>query len=185
MRFIKGILLLLLLVPVLLSFFPQPASACSCAMPGSVEEELKQKTAVFSGKVIDINRSSNVLLQSSSEPVEVLFEVNEVWKGSNKSQVIVHTGLDSASCGFEFKSKKEYIVYAYGENGDLGTGICERTKLLSEASEDKEILGSGNTPTESVDLQERSAFNMYLSIAAICLLILSGVFIVRKRFLRK
>jgi hypothetical protein len=181
MRFLKGILLFLLLVPVLLSLFPQPASACSCAMPGSVEEELKQKTAVFSGKVIDINRSSNVFLQSS-EPVQVLFEVNEVWKGSNKSQVIVHTGSDSASCGFEFELNKEYIVYAYGENGDLGTGLCERTKLLSEASEDKELLGSGNIPTESVDLQERSGLNMYLSIAAICLLMLGGVFFVRKRF---
>ena len=182
MKYIKEILVLVLLFLIIIGFFPRQASACSCAIPESVKDELNRKTAVFSGKVIkmkDVNRLSYI--KSSGDPIKVLFDVNESWKGIDTSQVIVSAARSSASCGYEFELNKEYLVYAYGEIDNLETGICERTALLTAAGEDLEILGKGIEPTVKVDLQdELGNSNVILSFTIIVILLLIG-FIFRKR----
>nr|WP_304219282.1 hypothetical protein [Fredinandcohnia onubensis] len=182
MKYIKGILVLVLLFLIFIGLFPRQASACSCAYPESVKDELNRKTAVFSGKVIKMeDENKRSYIQSSADPIEVLFEVNESWKGVETSQVIVSAARSSASCGYEFELDKEYIVYAYGENDHLETGLCERTALLSEAGEDLAILGQGKAPTEQVDLQDElgnSNLSLYL---AICVILLVLGFLFRKR----
>ena len=182
MKYIKGILVLVLLFLIFIGLFPRQASACSCAYPESVEDELNRKTAVFSGKVIKMeDENKRSYIQSSADPIEVLFEVNESWKGVETSQVIVSAARSSASCGYEFELDKEYIVYAYGEIDHLETGLCERTALLSEAGEDLAILGQGKAPTEQVDLQDElgnSNVVLYLAISVILLVI---GFLFRKR----
>ncbi len=167
---------------VFIGLLPRDVSACSCAYPDSVKAELDRKTAVFTGKVIDIvEEKQSIALNSSADPIKVLFEVNESWKGVNSSQTIVRTARDDASCGYEFEKNKEYIVYAYGDNDNLETGYCERTTLLSDASEDLEILGQGKKPTEEVDLQdELGKSNLPIYIFIIVIVLVGGYFIGKK-----
>ncbi|MEH7226750.1 hypothetical protein V7112_23375 [Bacillus sp. JJ1566] len=182
MKYIKGLLVLLLLFLIVIGLFPRQASACSCAYPESVKDELNRKTAVFSGKVIDlVDENKFSYIQSSGDPIEVLFEVNESWKGINTSQVIISTARSGASCGYEFELNKEYLVYAYGEINQLETGFCERTALLSVASEDLALLGQGKEPTEKVDLQdELGKSNLVYLLSIIAILLVIG-FIIWKR----
>jgi hypothetical protein len=49
----------------------------------------------------------------------------------------VFTGLGDADCGYGFRLGGQYLVYAYRQkDGSLYTGICSRTRPLSEAADD-------------------------------------------------
>lgn len=178
-KFITSIILALLIMGIPLISSPSTAYACSCAPPPSVEEELERKTAVFSGKVIEISGPNNKILRSSADPVAVLLEVDTIWKGINASQVMISTAESSASCGFNFDLNTEYLVYAYGEEDDLQTGLCERTTLLSSASDDLSILGEGKTPSEQVNLLQQDSFiSPYIWILAVTFFIALIVIVV-------
>jgi hypothetical protein len=56
------------------------------------------------------------------------------------------TAGDQAMCGYAFKRDQEYMVYAYGSPQGLATGICDRTRLLSEAGDDLAAFGPGRRP---------------------------------------
>lgn len=138
---------------VILFFFvwskPEEASACSCAMPPSVDQAFEEAKAVFSGKVVGITKSK----KSWNRGKTVTFQVNEVWKGEEKSKLVIKTGLDDGDCGFPFVEGEEYLVFAtvndfYGEN-TLSTNICQRTARLAEASEELAELGSGSVIEQS------------------------------------
>jgi hypothetical protein len=123
---------------------PTKAVACSCAPPPAVSEELARKTAIFSGKVTAVTPPKKKPVMSSADPVKIDFEVTEVWKGNVAKTTAVYTAQSSASCGYQgFTEGKEYIVYAYGSEERLETGLCERTKPLASASEDLKELGTG------------------------------------------
>lgn len=162
---------------------PSTSFACSCMQPPSPEEELKRKTAVFSGKVIEIvDTESKSLLQSSADPIRVVFEVDRTWKGIDQTQAIVYTARDSASCGFNFSLNEEYIVYAYGEVGSLKTGICDRTNSIDNAAEDLEALGEGSKPGTVVDLLEKSNHNYLVYGGTLFILCLLIIVILRRKY---
>jgi hypothetical protein len=127
------------------------ASACSC-LPATPQEYFKRSSAVFSGKVIDVVEQSSGRAGPSRflEGRKVIFQVSRVWKGKNERQLVVMTSDSSASCGYEFQEGQEYLVYASNEEARLQTGLCNGTKLFSDARADLAILGQGETPaTES------------------------------------
>lgn len=126
---------------------PGKAHACSCAKPPAVKEELNRRTAVFAGKVTQVEKPASKLIQSSAEPVKITFEVSAVWKGELKSKTAVYTAMSSASCGYEnFQVHTEYIVFATGTPDRLETSICTRTKPLASAWEERAVLGTGAAP---------------------------------------
>lgn len=127
----------------LLFFLPAEAHACSCVPPPPPQEALEKHSAVFSGKVIKIKMPEEKEIMSSADPVHVLFNVKEVWKGEIEKQVGVSTAMSTASCGFHFESGGEYIVYASGEMDALKVSLCSRTALLFDAEEDLQSLGDG------------------------------------------
>jgi hypothetical protein len=138
---------------VLLVYVPIPAYACDCVIPPSVETELSQSDAVFSGKVISIKekRSADGYIKK-----EIIFEVYQTWKGVDESQVKIITGQGGGDCGYDFVPDGEYLVYGrysdmYGES-QLSTGICDRTVDLAAANEDLKILGKGDIPVKRVDI---------------------------------
>jgi hypothetical protein len=175
---------LFLIINFMLVVVPRTGYACSCAESPSVEEELKQKTAVFSGKVIKIEEK-NKLIRSSADPVSVLFEVKHSWKGVNQSQVMVYTAMSSASCGYEFNLKTEYLVYAYGEENHLITSICDRTKPLLLANDDLAVLGEGTPPTLQVDLENPFSSISPFIWALIAVPFLVIAFVVRMLWVRR
>lgn len=100
-------------------------SACSCLMDNiqstgkKVNAAYKQATAVFYGKVTEVNRQE--------ETVIVKFKVEKSWKGLNTGEVIVRTAENSAMCGFNFEVGGNYLVYTGGAVDNLQTNICTRT----------------------------------------------------------
>lgn len=77
-------------------------------------------------------------------------QVREVLNGVGPGQqeVEIATGLGGGDCGFAFQVGADYVVYAYrNSEGRLETGICSRTRLLSQAAEDVEYIRSmANAP---------------------------------------
>ncbi len=139
----------------LLAFsFADTSNACSCVEKPSVEKDFSQKTAVFSGKVIKIVNASSRISQSSWDSKAVLFQVDTVWKGDLPSQVLIYTAISEPSCGYPFEINKEYIVYAGGEVEHLTTTICDRTDLLSNATEDINKLENGEQPSKVVHIEK-------------------------------
>lgn len=151
MLFIKSkkvqwlILALLCSTPLLIK--TESAFACSCARPGSVNESLAQATVVFAGQVIDIEPIDN-------RRVEVEFDVETVWKGSNTSTISVYTAPNPAVCGYSFEIGRSYLVYARENRGSLSVNQCSRTNLLSESSDDLTLLNKQ-------DNQPRATRNLF------------------------
>ena len=144
----KKIISLSFIIVSLLFVNASIANACSCTQSASPKESLEQATAVFAGKVININTPDGIIL-SSNDPIKVTFEVSKMWKGPDYKTLVLTTARDKTACGYSFKQNQEYIVYAYGEENKLNTGICSRTKLFASAQDDLQALGIDNLPTNS------------------------------------
>lgn len=116
------------------------AEACSCAPPPRPKKALEQAAAVISGKVTKVEDAGE------GEKV-VAIEIAASWKGGEEKEITLYTANNSAACGYDFKKGTSYLVYAHmvkrGEVKVLGTNICTRTALLTEAKEDLKELGEG------------------------------------------
>lgn len=143
----------------------RPGDTCSCysLVPGNatpretVNFELKRSPAVFSGEVVKIAVRSSGMFEGY---LEVTFKVDSSWKNVNSETVTVVTApvVKSTtppfirSCGYEFVVGSSYLVYVQWADGTTRlTGICSRTKKLTDATEDLQILGPSKIPTSSDD----------------------------------
>jgi len=150
---------------------PECASACSCSMlPGSQKERaeraLSDSEAVFSGEVVDFEKSplpttmmegTMVTMMMSPRPATATLRVSEVWKGPRQQTVQLTTDVaDGVSCGYPFEEGQEYLVYAYGGQQDLVADGCTETKRLSEANADLTALGDGERPQDGEVLSDTS-----------------------------
>ena len=171
-----------LVVVVLLAFQfvivpPTAVYACSCIPPGPTGEELERVTAVFAGKVTQIEEPEGLFI-SSADPVQITFQVSEVWKGSVNSTQLARTPLDSASCGNAFMMEQEYLVYASGSKADLEVWLCSRTTPIATAADDLLALGIGEIPSSNTNDQQvetiwiSSIFTIILGL----LMVLAGLF---------
>ena len=132
---------------------PSIATAWRCELPpfGKTEKqiiklELEKSVAVFSGEVTEIILKQTI--PNEEAPVaEVRFKVFQSWKGVETSTVTVFTANICCICGYNFKVGESYLVYNYAsdKNGNLWTGMCTRTKSLSEAVKDLKVLGKGKS----------------------------------------
>jgi hypothetical protein len=160
----------------LISLFSLPFSsssyACSCFPPGTPTEELEKSDAVFSGKVIDVKTDDSTL--------RAKIRVKESWKGMDSKEVTLNTSIDSAGCGVNFETGKEYIVYAYQEDGKYITYLCSRTAELVHAQEDLKELGEGTIPTRTGDAAANSPSTQNLVVGSLgVVLVLGGCFFYR------
>ena len=179
----KKIILLTLIIINLFLVNLSLVNACSCISPAPPKESLEESTAVFVGKVIDIDVPSGIVV-SNVVSVNVTFEVSKIWKGHDYKNLVLTTARGGASCGYPFKENEVYIVYAYGEEGILSTHTCSRTRLLSSAQDDLQELGAGNLPTNSgskyVYVPQTSNSVLMVSIVGVVVLIGIVVLFIRK-----
>jgi len=133
----------------LLLLLPDCASACSC-MGVPIQRYISSSDAVFSGKVVEIERPSPI--KSSADPETVTFRVIESWKGPGGGTLEVKTSVSGASCGYHFEEGQDYLVYAYGKGEPFETDICSGTTHLSKADEDLALLGNGEKPKDGGDV---------------------------------
>ncbi len=135
--------------------------ACSCGGGGQPCQEFGAAAAVFVGTVTDVRTQEAKSVEEARRepgwmPVVFKFAVVQPFSGVSGAEVEVSTGSGGGDCGYEFKRGETYLVYAYGgrEGKPLATGICTRTRPVSEATEDFEFLRglAGRGPGVSLDI---------------------------------
>jgi hypothetical protein len=133
--------------------------ACQCGRRPLVAEQYADAPIVFIGKVEAVRDRWNVFAKlrlrvlrffdpdampavetrsyCTDVGMEVLFTVQQSWKGVSTREVSLLTGRGGGDCGVEFKPGQVYVVYAHGRSGDgCQTNICTRTREVSYASDD-------------------------------------------------
>jgi len=137
--------LLLLLVVVMLAV-PASAWACSCGLTGPPCQNTFQVDAVFSGVVRNITAipEDGPPLRPNEfrfpRALRVEFDVIDTFRGLEGTTASVLTAGSGPACGYSFTQGERYLVYASKGSAGLVTGICSRTRKLSEAREDLEFL---------------------------------------------
>ena len=151
---IRGALLVLVLAitAVGLHFAASPAAACSCAGL-TPAQAFERADSVFVGEVTSFRVKSGLFGQSSIDPTTVDFTVMEVWKGPQQRTLTIRTVRSEVSCGYEFVEGLQYLVYAR----DGQTGLCDRTALTVQASEELASLGEGWKPEPAPDTTSDSS----------------------------
>lgn len=151
MRRWKAIQVLFVIVGAFL-LYSTAVSACSCAPPGTPQEELNRSDAVFAGQVESIQDSLTSGFMGPGQDYDVTFDIMRVWKGPETDTLKVKTSSSSASCGYSFQEGEDYLVYANEEyqveDGDLTVSLCSRTASLENAEQDVAALGA---PAYTVD----------------------------------
>jgi len=150
MRFL--LLAVIILVPI-------SVSACVCAGTQTVKQAFHESTAVFSGRVIAAEYRGGIKNEFAEMDAEYLgkkreyevlvytFEVIRWYKGGSYStrEVTIVTNdiryLDDktesvSDCDLAFNRSESYLIYAYGDKGELAAGLCSRTKRLARAKND-------------------------------------------------
>jgi hypothetical protein len=137
----------------LFAFFTFASSLypCTCA-ERSIEQEFRDASAIFSGKVVQIEKIEDKL--------KVQLEVREIWKGENHPSITLETLSETAACGYPFVTDKTYLVYATGKEL-LTTGICSRTKKTEDAADDFRLLDelTGKNSISTSSTPRRDPFN--------------------------
>ncbi len=87
---------------------------------------------MFTGTVIDIAEPSRTKRVVRMQIGEVLTGVDPAQK-----EIEIVTGGGGGDCGYLFHPGVDYVIYAYkNSEGHLETGICSRTRPLTQAAED-------------------------------------------------
>lgn len=108
------------------------AAACSCAMPGTLEERVAGSTAAFVGTVIDREPAVGRELGSATL---YRFEVEGSAKSVAESPVVVRAGNSEAACGMVFEPGQRYLVFAHGDIDRLETNLCTGNEPLAPGEE--------------------------------------------------
>ena len=151
MKVLFGTGLLTLLFCALL---PHRTSACDCADPGPPCKAFANVPVVSAGRVVKIATIS--LKAPSGDPYEdrlIFLEVEQSYRGSVGKAAEVVTG--SGDCGYDFRMGEHYLVYAYphAQSGKPYTGICQRTRPISEAGDDLEYLSKKDDPSHGAGIE--------------------------------
>ena len=163
----------------LLFIFSSSAFGCSCAR-SSLKDSFTRSDAIFIGKVIAVDSTK---YDFYSNPVYAYtFEIDKDFKrelpqkNNKKYYTTIYTPIGSlfGGCGMSFNLNESYLVYGYRTSLGVDTGICTRTDVLNNVSENelnqleklkKEFLASNEIilPSfENDDLQVLSKeFDLY------------------------
>lgn len=148
----------ILLLTFLILIFSNVASACLCDTLPSVEKAYSESAAIFTAKYIGSEYRKGIKSETAEieneisgkkRDYEVLiykFAVSKWWKsgtGTGNDAILVADEVRFADgstmisdCGLWFEKRKDYLIYAYGDAGSYGTGVCTRTRQLKRAAAD-------------------------------------------------
>lgn len=116
---------------------PQAANACSCMpFPNDLEKAIAMAYAradvVFLGDVMAMRSTYLGILRQR----EVTFSVRERWKGSISDTTLILTNVGEIACGFDFKKRNSYLVFAYWDQKrqHLTTSFCDLNRTEAAAT---------------------------------------------------
>jgi len=146
----------LLLALMAWALLPLSALACDCGYAGAPCKAFANTPTVFAGRVariLTINRKTQA--GDDFKDRLVFFGVERSYRGWQTNSAEVVTGWGGGDCGYDFREGVRYLVYAYpyAETGKLYTGICQRTRPLSEAAEDLEYLDKKDDPSHGAGIE--------------------------------
>ena len=129
---------------------PSSAHACDCGDPGPPCRAFAKTPTVFTGQVARIGTIRRKTTAGDEfENRLVYFHIEKIYRNLTGTTVEVVTGFGGGDCGYDFHLGGRYIVYAYPFReaaGKLYTGICTRTRPISEAADDLEYLSKKDEP---------------------------------------
>ena len=132
-RWLGPVLALIFLWPA------QKAEACSCmAFPSDRDKAVAMAYAhadvVFLGDVTAMRTTFLGILRQR----EVTFSVRDRWKGSIPDAIVVRTNIGEIACGYNFKKRNGYLVFAYWDQQrkHLTTSFCDINRTETEAKDD-------------------------------------------------
>jgi len=137
------VLVSLAAVSVALAYAPSTALACSC-VARTRPDYARQATLVFTGTVTRVDAQSGPLVFSSMDPIDVVFDVETVYKGGVTETFQVSTRGD-ASCGYTFVVGRRYTVFPLLTNERFEAGSCNGT-VEGAIEPQSYLLGSGYAP---------------------------------------
>ncbi len=138
MQRLVAVLSALIVVTLLWSVTIPTADACSCRAPAPPQESAADADAVFFGEVTD----KELIDQHYRVELDVILD----WKGVGTDTVEVRTHRHSATCGFNFTTDRQYLVYAYrNTGGQLSVSLCSRTSAM----ERQQALSELGDPSET------------------------------------
>jgi hypothetical protein len=126
---------------------PSRAQACTCMSGIPLCESAWTSDVVFSGEVLSVEPPTNPDGERLMPNRRVRIRVIEAWRGDVSGVVEVTTGNGGGDCGYSFLPKTTYLVYAHARGGALRTGICTRTRPLSQAGDDLAYLKTMMDPS--------------------------------------
>jgi len=162
--------------------FSECAFACSCGgLPAGSQKEtvelaLSDSDAVFSGKVVEVDKGSQIST--------VTLRVDEVWKGPQRETLRVSTPSYGAACGYHFEEGQEYLVYAYGKEEPFRVDLCSQTKPLEKAGVDLAALGGGERQQDGGVLSDTSGGASVPAMVGVAGLALGASLVVVMRLVR-
>lgn len=92
----------------------------------------------------------------------VRIHIAEVLTGvdSGQEEIEIVTGMGGGDCGYSFQTGVDYVIYAYkNSEGRLETGICSRTRPLTQAAEDLAYLRAFTQLPPTADIRVSVADN--------------------------
>ncbi|MGC1903718.1 MAG: hypothetical protein WA715_07865 [Candidatus Acidiferrum sp.] len=145
-----------LLTLLFCGLLPNRTFACDCADPGPPCKAFANTPVVFAGRVVKI---ATISLKAPSgdfyEDRLIFLEVERSYRGSVGGTAEVVTGSVSTECGYDFRQGEHDLVYAYPhpQSGKLYTGICQRTRPISEAGDDLDYLSKKDDPSHGAGIE--------------------------------
>ena len=131
-RWLGPILVLIFLWP------PQAAEACTCmAFPNDLEKAVAmayaQADVIFLGDATAVRNTFLGILGQR----EVTFSVRDRWKGSIPDTTLVRTNKGEIACGYNFKKRNSYLVFAYWDQQrkHLTTSFCDLNRTEAKAKD--------------------------------------------------
>jgi hypothetical protein len=100
----------------------EPAKACSCDDPSSLQEAMKRSSRTFIGKVLDVEEPQGGFTLA----------VSRIWKGKKQSRIIVRTS--DGMCRSTFIVGEEYLVFSYSSENTDYTSVCSKTSMIKHFS---------------------------------------------------
>jgi len=141
-----------LLIALAAAMLVPAAQACDCGDPGPPCHAFENIPVVFVGLVSQLSElripAGTAGRMDFYTNYLVRFDVEESFRGQQRKFIEVTTGFGGGDCGFPFRIGERYLVYAadFPRIGRLYTGICSRTKALSEAAVDLDYLRRRGDP---------------------------------------
>ncbi len=134
---------------ILILFYVQPSfavSICNCSDDEGLAENYDRAYLVFTATV------SKIINEYEYNRQRILFNVHKSWKRANNKKISAYNATTDffseiragVTCGYNFKKKESYLVFAYREkpmSGALYVSKCGGIKLLKDAKKEIKTLG--------------------------------------------